>query len=610
MKKLVLAIAAFAAMTFVNSTFAEWSVDLTAKTATDGNWLLTLNAVNNNNPPIVKIEWVGGGETDGVLDVSGLYGCALQSGKSYQGVWAENPANPGMDLVTKLIVSTQTHTYLMIKGFPNLTEVRTTDDSDPYTLSVSTFYKDDWGLSKVSGEYHIKGIVTFGSNGNTFKNCENLTSIVLEGSFKSTPETWADNSKKQLPGYMFYQCWALTNVAFITSGEFTLFPPGMFTNGQNGSHWWNPSNYARPMNVQSVTVNGIEVVRMPDLLSIQNQAFQSCTNYLQEIILPNCEFFGYRTFEDAGVTGLRIPNMTLLRPENNGNKAFEHSRAMTYIYAPKMQLFRSSEFYACHSLKWAYFPELTDMFGASAFASCLDLRDIYLPSVTNVAASSFSSCSSITNLVLGGESIVFIGQKAFENAFASDQDVRILWNAKTKPDLSAASGWLLNGHSKDIKHFVRKEADWTTLQDSSHGMYVATNPSGVLVVSSSDNANNIKNSKNLVKMMDSVVTINFYEGEDLIFKTMLPGMSGEDTGYTLRPEIPYVAPTVFATASADVPGVVANVIDGGKNLEITVPASVLPAADESETQDLTVNISVTSKGPTPTPKTGLLIIVR
>ena len=610
MKKLVLAIAAFAAVMFVNSTFAEWSVDLTAKTATDGNWRLTLNAVNNNNPPIIKIEWIGEGATDGVLDVSGLYGYALQSGKSYQGVWAENPDKTGMDLVTKLIVSTRPHTYLMIKGFPNLTEVRTTDDSDPHTLSVSTFYKDDWYQSKVAGEYHIKDIVTFGSNGSTFKNCENLTSIVLEGSFKSTPETWEDNNQKQLPGYMFYQCYALTNVAFITTGEFTLFPPGMFTNGQNGSHWWNPSNYARPMNIQSVTVNGIEVVRMPNLLSIQNQAFQSCTNYMQEIILPNCEFFGYRTFEDAGVTGLRIPNMTLLRPENNGNTSFQQSRSLIYVYAPKIQLFRSGEFYACHSLKWVYFPELTDMFGGSAFSECLDLRDAYLPSVTNVAATSFSSNESLTNLVLGGESIAFAGQKTFNNAFASDCGVRVLWNAKTKPDLSAASGWLLNGHSKDITHFVRKEADWTTLQDSSHGMYVATNPSGVLVLSSSDSANNIKNSKNLVKMMDSVVTINFYEGEDLIFKTMLPGMIGEDAGYTLRSEIPYVAPTVFATASADVPGVVARVADKGANLEITVPASVLPAADESETQDLTVNISVTSKEPTPAPTTGLLIIVR
>ena len=555
----------------------------------NGKWKLTFENLDSNNPKILAIELMEGATDDGELDVTGLY----KMNVGYKCTALDAFWFWGTDtLVKKLTVSTGTYSYLFcgnftdrsIPGMTSLMEIRTDSVTDPHRISVKRFEKDNFRNCPLTGDYQFVDLVTLHQNGNTFYGCANLTSVVLNGSYAC----YLDMGTYQMGNSVFQNCTSLTNVAFVTTGYINRLMGWMF---------------AGDVNLKSATINGVEIVQDPNIVVLyERQNFKDCSSYCHDLCLTNCQELGANgySFENSGITSVALPKVTAL----GSQRAFSGCNGLVDSpYIPNVTQLRATDFYYCENLK-SFVGMGVELLGGNIFEGCASLEEVVLPKVASLGAKAFLGCTSLKRVVFGGDSLSVTGTEVFRQGMRSDGTTEILWNMKTLPAFQT-SGHNFSFGQKGTA-YVRKEAGWTTMNDQGHAM-VAEQVDGEWYWRIQAGKDNIQ--QHLV-FMDTVVKVNVIEDDETRFTTLLPAFTGQDVSYTVPRSYALLPWLKFATVESVTDGAGAQTAQDGDELRVTVPASVLPTAVDGVTQDLTVNISVTSKGPTPTPKTGLLIIVR
>lgn len=553
----------------------------------NGKWKLTFENLDSNNPKIRTIELMEGATDDGDLDVTGLYKMNVGNRcTALDAFWFW-----GADtLVKKLTVSTGTYSYLFcgnftdrsIPGMTSLMEIRTDSVADPHRISVKRFEKDNFRNCPLTGDYQFVDVEALHSNGNTFYNCTNITSVILDGSYSydKTQSVW------QMGSSVFEGCASLTNVAFLTTGKINRIPSRMFYGDGK---------------LESATINGVEMVQDPNVLDLYDRYnFYGCAAYCHSVILTNCSALGSvgYSFQNSGITGIVMPNLTTLGQQ----RAFSGCNGLVDSpYIPKVTQLRATDFCYCENLK-SFVGMGVESLGGNIFEGCASLEEVVLPKAASLGAKAFLGCTFLKRVVLGGDSLSVTGTEVFRQGMRSDGTTEILWNTKTLPAFQT-SGHNFSFGQKGTA-YVRKEAGWTTMNDQSHAM-VAEQVDGEWYWRYQAGKDGIQ--QHLV-FMDTVVKVNVIEDGETRFTTLLPAFTGQDVSYTVPRSYTILPWLKFATVESVTGGASARVAQKGDELRVTVPVSALPTAVDGTTQDLTVDITITTRDANK--KTGMTIVIR
>lgn len=145
----------------------------------------------------------------------------------------------------------------------------------------------------------------------------------------------------------------------------------------------------------------IEKVSLPNVTQLDYGAFMYCTN-LKEVYLPKLEkitdiycFTGCTSLE-----ALNLPNL-----KTTSSYAFADCSALRILNVPQLTVVDAQAFRNCTSLIELYFPNVTTVY-TSGFGGCSALEKVVFDkSVGFVRQTIFNNCSSLTALVLRGETL-------------------------------------------------------------------------------------------------------------------------------------------------------------------------------------------------------------
>ena len=200
-----------------------------------------------------------------------------------------------------------------------------------------------------------------------------------------------------------------------------------------------------------------------------------------------------------------------------------------------------------------------------------------LMSVTSIGAGLFAQCASLERVVFGSEDQPTLAYDSkgglFQSAFGSATSPVVIWNAKTAPASLPENGFSASSNYK-FTNYVRKEATgWSSLT------------SGV--------------KQNFVSM-DTVFTVHLRLDGETVITTLMPGVSGENSVWTIPASWFLGAGKTFGEGAVKNASEVA--IDGatalpdgtGLNLTITLPSSLVQSV-AGTTQDIEVFVDMVAQ---------------
>lgn len=293
MKKLLLAVAALCAMSFLPA-FAEHEWSVNGNVIENDLW--TLNASWNGGNGTLGLSGATP-KVDGLttLDISNM----ILGGKQMSTLtcWAASK----ISTVKKLVIPYTMSSFTVSNGgISNLEEICTPDGG--HTFSISTWNGGNGnGIasgSKISGAYVVNGIGSGTMPNNAFAECASLQSLEMNGSFSAIGERSA------------YACYALESLAFNTTGTITAIPDNLC------GYWGNQGSSPSPLKLTSLTLNGKPLLRNANIIKVGNNpgsgygAMAHCSAYVDIIDLPNCTTIGNFSFRDTGVPFANLMSVT------------------------------------------------------------------------------------------------------------------------------------------------------------------------------------------------------------------------------------------------------------------------------------------------------------
>ena len=300
-------------------------------------------------------------------------------------------------------------------------------------------------------------------------------------------------------------------------------------------------------------------VDLPCLTTFGERTFAECPNLTGIISVPLATFLGNSTFNKTPMTGLRADSL------NAGNQGdgLSDCDGLTFISLPSMTCVASYMLRYCDNLAIANFPVVTSFYGNEALAQCPNLKYV----------------------VFGSEDALAMKGKTFYNSF-KNHDGTVVWNTKTVPTFT--NGDYTFESCGTVVNYVRKEAGWAALNDSSHKAVVEDVDGTLYFRRASGNTSN----QEVVRPMDTVIALTLTRNGDSVLETLVPGVDGEAATFTVNAFDIFPTGTSFNEATPDVDGVTAQITNGGQTLVITVPASVQPAPSDSETKEMSLGVAV------------------
>ena len=214
----------------------------------------------------------------------------------------------------------------------------------------------------IAGDYIVKsGTKTIADS--AFRQCENLTAVILPDSLRTINE-WA-----------FYEC---TNLETINIPE--------------GITIINNKTFYKCYNLMNVLI--------PDSVNIIGEdAFYNCDNLTSVIIPENATYIGDGAFNSCdGIKNVIIPDSV--------------TKIVSYVFANCSNLeeikignnvseIPSNAFWNCTNLTKVYIPNGVTSIGVCAFDTCVSLTEIIIPdSVTNIGSAAFNDCEKLTKIKL------------------------------------------------------------------------------------------------------------------------------------------------------------------------------------------------------------------
>ena len=193
---------------------------------------------------------------------------------------------------------------------------------------------------------------------------------------------------------------------------------------------------------------------------------------------------------------------------------------------------------------------------------------VNLMGVTSLSRNALRGFASAGRIVLGSKATVTLGVDQFYGSFVNSSNPSIVWNSESVPSGSIAESTFGGIGDNRLTNYVRKEAraGW----DSA----LASQP---------------KIKQNFVSM-DTVFKVNLRLDDKVVMTTLMPGVSGEDSvwtiqaGWFLEPGKTFGEGTVTDASGTVVDGASATPDGTGLNLTITLPASRVASVDGT-TQD-------------------------
>lgn len=278
-------------------------------------------------------------------------------------------------------------------------------------------------------EYQVTSI-----DGNAFKNCDFLLSVVMP------------NSIEYLGSGAFYKCSNLNSV--VLSEGLTEIPIWLFQECTSLKNIKIPENITKIGSGAFCACISISNLEIPESVTeIGNSAFMVCTG-MQTISLPKgLTQIGYDTFENC-----------------SSLKEIELPESVTYI--------GDNTFYGCESLERIVIPDLVTEIGKRAFYGCEKLSFVNIPSeVTSIGNEAFMGC---TNLVL-------VCYNAMDAISVEDVFSKTVYNnamlCASANNIGDAAPWcnfnqlnrelnLTAQELKNVKHAVRHDNNLFLLKDN------------------------------------------------------------------------------------------------------------------------------------------------
>ena len=200
-----------------------------------------------------------------------------------------------------------------------------------------------------------------------------------------------------------------------------------------------------------------------------------------------------------------------------------------------------------------------------------------LMSVTGIGAGIFGQCASLERVVFGSESQPVLSYNSkgglFQSAFASVSSPVVIWNAKIAPASLPENAFGSIGDYK-LANYIRKEASgWASLTSGIKQKFV---------------------------LMDTVFTVNLRLNGNVVLTTLMPGVSGENSVWTIPASWFLAAGQTFAEGVVkDSKGVIiggasAMPDSSGLNLTITLPSSRVVSVDGT-TQEAEVFVDLVAQ---------------
>ena len=577
------------------STFAEWFDDPTSKTIFNDKWRITLNSFTEEKLRIVYLEALEGNSDPKTLDLTELMGKELTNSNSrkFNSLYSNQAVGAGgalAEVETVIIPEDFKVYYLSMQGFSALKELKTSSVSNPHSISAQiigpyVFAPSSSIASNVAGDYEFYGVQRFDGE-NIFRNCPNLTSIRIVGSYSA------------LNNRVFHSCTALETVELATTSTTLTIGDEAFYSG----------NDSVKMALRTCTLNGRPIVQAPEITKINNGAFRYCANLVGEnVTLANCTTLSSHVFRGCnGLTGnVELPLLTSIgertfaecanlkgrvsipKLTGFGNTTFGSSA----ISAIEMPLFETtsqgSGLSNCDNLRLAYFPAMSSC-PQSFLKNCDNLTHVVFPAMTAMQSNEgLAECPNLQTVVLGGETLTAKG-KLFFKSFGNAESPYIVWNYATLPSFTASDYTFENVAAGKVINYVRKEANWEMLQDASHNAYVVASDGELYFRRNETNASN----QQPVKAMDTAVAVEIATADATLMKTIIPIVGGVEGELTLFVGDLFASGFAFTSAAADVDGVTTAIYDEGQHLRITVPASVCPEPNNEKTNDMSVKLTL------------------
>lgn len=242
-----------------------------------------------------------------------------------------------------------------------------------------------------------------------FLGCSGLTSIIIP------------NSVTSIGGEAFGSCIGLTSVTIPNSvinigNSFSNCPNITSIVVENGNTKYDSRDNCNAIIETSTNrlIQGCQTTVIPhNTSSIGYSAFSGCSS-LTSITIPN-SVTSILTSAFSGCTSLTsitIPNSVT----SIGSSTFYNCRNLKSITLPKnITSIESSTFYHCLALESIIIPEAVTGIKESAFWGCSSLTSITIPEGVDIINSrTFGRCNSLKSVTIP-QSVIKIGDNAFEN---------------------------------------------------------------------------------------------------------------------------------------------------------------------------------------------------
>jgi ribosomal protein L32 len=323
----------------------------------------------------------------------------------------------------------------------NYTEgLRYTYDSKTNTYSVSGIGTATDTDIVIPYGYENKQVTKIASE--AFKNCSNLTSVIIPDSVTSIgsnafydcsalTSVTIGNGVTSIGGSAFHDCYRLVEIYNLSK---LVITKGSSENGYIGYYALvihisidktsklhtvdDYIFYEDDTSVYLVRYIGTQTeLSLPDKYNdknykIKSYAFYGCSGLTSVTIPNNVTSIGGGTFSNcSSLTSFTIPNSVT----SIGGYAFEGCSSLTSITIPdSVTSIGGYAFEGCSSLINVTIPDSVKSIDYGTFSNCSSLTSITIPnSVTSIDDGTFSNCSSLSSITIPN-SVTYIGYYTFE----------------------------------------------------------------------------------------------------------------------------------------------------------------------------------------------------